>query len=594
MNSLHPDTVRDIQRGYLSEDAAVKLAADVRDVYSSAMATKQALLGVNARQPNERHIALAKQYDMDPHFIASDVDNPDYPDALEHNVAFESHVQRAMGGPGVPWDASKWGHPGPSIDWPIPPATANAMPDRSMMERPTRSPSAVGRMLGTAVGGLGGGVVGHRLAGTPGMIGGAALGMAGGALAGGRVGHAFEQPTEPKQASLSMKEIAAGAAISGLTSAGVALAAAGGEKVLSTIVDKATFNRDLKRLREVNPEINKHSEKDIRLVYQSLRMLSPQQAKDPLMGATLLHQTLLNRDQMDAPPRVDTMLAKTLAETSGKLQEKGKELRQNLFQAGMRGVDTGERLVTMSRQMQHDSRNDHILEERHKMDKARHAFDYGALGVTDAKGEAHARAEREKTEHMRNYGDGTKDLGIRGRDDVRAQAQSARQDREHKINYGDYSDLGNPNSEGLVQARDKRDDRAHKINYGDPSNPNSRGLEQAKANLAAKSYGLQSSRRMDEVQDRRELKEQQKILKDNFARNLDNAALAVGMNSKDFAEAVTRAHLMGDLKDLNTLFPHAQHNPPGATDPRVPLSNLLATGASHNSAALAAANLKRP
>ncbi len=61
--------------------------------------------------------ALAKKYQLDPGYAAQVAKDSrgGSADALEHNMAFESALQRGGGGPGVKWDAKKWGGPHPSL-----------------------------------------------------------------------------------------------------------------------------------------------------------------------------------------------------------------------------------------------------------------------------------------------------------------------------------------------------------------------------------------------------------------------------------------------------------------------------------------------
>lgn len=59
-------------------------------------------------------VALASKYQMDPGFVA-DMMQEDHGDALEHNVAFMSALQKHHGGPGVEWDAKRWGGPHPEL-----------------------------------------------------------------------------------------------------------------------------------------------------------------------------------------------------------------------------------------------------------------------------------------------------------------------------------------------------------------------------------------------------------------------------------------------------------------------------------------------
>lgn len=100
--------------------------------------------------------------------------------------------------------------------------------------------------------------------------------------------------------------------------AGMLTASAGGlalaGKGLATAASALTFNRDLKAILEVHPDLKEYSEKDLKLAYTSIRTLNPEFAKDPLVGGQLLGQILRNRspDNPKAAPRVDLGTAKDL------------------------------------------------------------------------------------------------------------------------------------------------------------------------------------------------------------------------------------------------------------------------------------------
>lgn len=101
--------------------------------------------------------------------------------------------------------------------------------------------------------------------------------------------------------------------------------------------NKLTYRRDLNRLLAVRPDIkNEHSQKDIDLAFNSMRMLNPQFAKDPLTGSTLLQQILRNRDIHDpsAPPRMDLGVAKELFTAERRGRDPMQEAVVRSFQAG--------------------------------------------------------------------------------------------------------------------------------------------------------------------------------------------------------------------------------------------------------------------
>ena len=75
---------------------------------------KVAMWPFKKKGPSDRHRALAEKYDMDPGFVKS-LDTKKWPDALEYNVAAFSNHQKGTGGPGVAWDAKKWGGAAPQL-----------------------------------------------------------------------------------------------------------------------------------------------------------------------------------------------------------------------------------------------------------------------------------------------------------------------------------------------------------------------------------------------------------------------------------------------------------------------------------------------
>jgi hypothetical protein len=63
--------------------------------------------------------ALAEKYQLDPGFVSDELGALSgydaSPDTLEHNLAFESALQKRLGGPGTAWDEKRWGKPHPEI-----------------------------------------------------------------------------------------------------------------------------------------------------------------------------------------------------------------------------------------------------------------------------------------------------------------------------------------------------------------------------------------------------------------------------------------------------------------------------------------------
>jgi hypothetical protein len=107
----------------------------------------------------------------------------------------------------------------------------------------------------------------------------------------------------------------AGAAVGGAAAVAAAHYFARG---VDAAENSLTFNHDLKKVLEVHPDIKEHSDHDIRLAYQSIRVLNPVVAKDPLMGGTLLGQVLRNRDPMNprSAPRFDVGSQKAISDVA--------------------------------------------------------------------------------------------------------------------------------------------------------------------------------------------------------------------------------------------------------------------------------------
>lgn len=79
--------------------------------------------------------------------------------------------------------------------------------------------------------------------------------------------------------------------------------AAGGRGVakgISNIHDKLTFNRDLRNITELNPNLDPE-DKYTQMAYKSMRTLNPVYAKDPLIANTLLTNIMRERDKHGVP-----------------------------------------------------------------------------------------------------------------------------------------------------------------------------------------------------------------------------------------------------------------------------------------------------
>lgn len=99
-----------------------------------------------------------------------------------------------------------------------------------------------------------------------------------------------------------------------------AAGAKGAEKMMDSI-DRMTFDRDLKKVLDVNKDIGKPNDKQIRLAYQSIRTTNPKFSKDPLIAGTLLRQIMQNKvNPYDpkSPARVDLNIASQLQGAAGR------------------------------------------------------------------------------------------------------------------------------------------------------------------------------------------------------------------------------------------------------------------------------------
>jgi len=141
------------------------------------------------------------------------------------------------------------------------------------------------------------------------------------------------------------KTLTQGLAMGAAGGTGAALgagAAMGGKKLW----DKATYNRDMKKILDVYPQLKDYPKKDLNLAYSSLRHMNPHFSKDPLVGGTMLTQILKQRDPTNpesirfdgalaadlvkARPHSDDPMTRALADSfargmSGAIEERGRQ-----------------------------------------------------------------------------------------------------------------------------------------------------------------------------------------------------------------------------------------------------------------------------
>lgn len=141
-----------------------------------------------------------------------------------------------------------------------------------------------------------------------------------------------QQRQADKTASLG-KEVARAALPAAVATAiGLGTLAAG--QGLRKLHNKATFNRDLNQVLEAYPSIREdYPDREIKMVYQSIRHLNPHVAKDPLAAGTTMRHVLRERHMDDRSIRFDLPLAESLQRTA----PRGSTVADELAARGMMG-----------------------------------------------------------------------------------------------------------------------------------------------------------------------------------------------------------------------------------------------------------------
>lgn len=131
--------------------------------------------------------------------------------------------------------------------------------------------------------------------------------------------------------------------ISAATTAAGSLAMVGAAKGMGNVYDAMTLDKDLQKILKVRPELNTYPKEQVRLVYQSLRRLSPEIAKDPLTASTYLVRQFERRNPNDphSLPTVELETARTLAQTTGEYSKRRDAVRDALLDANRIGTSTG-------------------------------------------------------------------------------------------------------------------------------------------------------------------------------------------------------------------------------------------------------------
>jgi hypothetical protein len=113
------------------------------------------------------------------------------------------------------------------------------------------------------------------------------------------------------------------ATLGGLALAAPALTYAGAAvpKAIDSTMGALTFNRDLRRVVEVNPQLGDASDPNLRMAFKTLRSVNPDYSKDPLIAGTILDMVMTNRMDPDDPssaPRFDPALLQSIQLKGGK------------------------------------------------------------------------------------------------------------------------------------------------------------------------------------------------------------------------------------------------------------------------------------
>ena len=121
------------------------------------------------------------------------------------------------------------------------------------------------------------------------------------------------------------------------------LAVMGMSHGIQSAYDSMTFEKDLQATLKVRPELSNYPKEQVRLVYQSLRRLSPEVAKDPLTASTYLVRQFERRNPSDphSLPTVELETARTLTSLTGELGKRRDAVRDALLDANRAGVQAG-------------------------------------------------------------------------------------------------------------------------------------------------------------------------------------------------------------------------------------------------------------
>jgi hypothetical protein len=107
------------------------------------------------------------------------------------------------------------------------------------------------------------------------------------------------------------------ASLGGLLVAAPTLSYAGAQipEALQSAESALMFNRDLRRVVAVNPQLGSPEDPNLRMAFKTLRSVNPEYSKDPLIAGTILDMVMTNRmdpDDPTSPPRFDPALLQSI------------------------------------------------------------------------------------------------------------------------------------------------------------------------------------------------------------------------------------------------------------------------------------------
>ena len=121
----------------------------------------------------------------------------------------------------------------------------------------------------------------------------------------------------------------------GLASAGVAAAGLGIKGGYNLIREKLTRQRDYKAMMDANPALRGSDARQVNMIYNSLRRLSPAMAADPLVAGSFVRKHV--ELSPDSGMAIDFNTAKTVAETQKNIQQ-AKSSKTSVYEAMLGGL----------------------------------------------------------------------------------------------------------------------------------------------------------------------------------------------------------------------------------------------------------------